>query len=113
MDLSNDEKPRLICGAGWDFQQVGIVSQSLGIDEVDAVLRLVGLALERVELKVHRVQNLYLFGAEDVRRFCCFQFRWPAAGAALLSAPIGADLQSAPIGATPETPQSIRDGGAG
>jgi hypothetical protein len=65
MDLSNDVKPRLVRCAGRDLQQVGIVPQSLGIDEVDAVLRLVDLALERVELIFHRVQNLYLYGAED------------------------------------------------
>ncbi|WP_231596708.1 hypothetical protein [Synechococcus sp. CBW1108] len=36
MDLSNDEKPRLIRCAGWDFQQAWIAPQSLGIHEIDA-----------------------------------------------------------------------------
>ena len=51
-----------------------------GIDFVDAVLRLVGLALERVELIFHRVQNPYLFGAEDwtlCRIGIAVSLRWP------------------------------------
>ena len=62
----------------------------LFIDEIDAVLGLVGRALERVELNVHAVQILYLFRS------------W----AVLVVMP-------PPVGAAPGRPRSSRGGASG
>ena len=66
VDLANDKPPGLIKRAGRDLDQGGIFPESLSGLEVDAVLLLVGLTLEWIELKLHKVLILYLFA--DVQR---------------------------------------------
>ena len=54
----------MACPRG-DLQQSGVFPERLRGNEVNAVLLLVGLAFARVELKLHRVLNLYLFSAVE------------------------------------------------
>jgi hypothetical protein len=44
VDPADHEDPRLIGGAGWDLQQGWIAPEGLSIEEIDAVLGLVGRA---------------------------------------------------------------------
>ena len=65
----DDQEARLIDGARWDLHQGWITPEVLSLQEVNAVLSEVGIALdgvalEGVELKIDPASNLYRFGGK-------------------------------------------------
>jgi hypothetical protein len=56
-DHSDYHEPRLVLSARRDLDEHVVQPQSLGLDEVDAVLGLVALTLGFIELEAHRVSE--------------------------------------------------------
>lgn len=50
-DGADYHEPGFIDSLSWDFQQIGIIPECLGLNEVDAVLLEIDLALGFVKLK--------------------------------------------------------------
>ncbi len=94
----DDQEARLINGACWDLHEGGISPESLNLQDVDAVLEAVGIALEGVKLKIQPGSNLYRFGGRQPS-FRIYAHDGPN-DAALAGAPCLTGAGGAPLAST-------------
>ena len=59
-DPTDEQISRLVHSAGWNLDEVWIVPQSLGLDEVNAVLVSVFVAFPWIELELHGIEIIPL-----------------------------------------------------
>jgi hypothetical protein len=58
-NLTDHQKPRLIFSLGWNLEKHRVIPKALGLNEIDAMFRAVGVALFSVEFeRNHGLENM-------------------------------------------------------